>query len=147
MAAATYSGDKLTPAVTVQATVNGKTATLKKGTDYTVSYSNNTDASNKAKATIKGKGNFKGTVDKTFTISKLAISKCKITVAAAKYNKGKAVKGKVTVKSPNGKKTFTAKTGYTLKYSNNKKKGKSATVKITGTKNLSGSVSKKFTIK
>ncbi len=47
--------------------VNGKTVTLKKGTDYTVSYSNNTKIGT-ATVTIKGKGNYSGTVKKTFKI-------------------------------------------------------------------------------
>lgn len=60
----TYNGSALTPVVTVQ---DGNT-TLTEGTDYTVEYSNNTDAGTSAKATITGKGNYIGTVEKTFTI-------------------------------------------------------------------------------
>ena len=59
----TYDGKAKTPAVTV--TYAGKTLT--KGTDYTVAYSNNT-ATGIGKVTITGKGNYKGTVTKTFTI-------------------------------------------------------------------------------
>lgn len=63
-----YSGEKLTPSVTVK--YNGKK--LKKGTDYSVSYSNN---KNPGKATVKivGKGNYKGTVKTTFKIKKAKI--------------------------------------------------------------------------
>lgn len=52
------------PAVTVK----DGTKTLVKGTDYTVSYSNNKVAG-LAKATITGKGNYKGTVTKYFNIT------------------------------------------------------------------------------
>ena len=47
--------------------VKGKT--LKKGTDYTVSYKNNTNVGT-ATVTITGKGNYTGTVKKTFKITK-----------------------------------------------------------------------------
>lgn len=59
----TYDGKAKTPSVTV--TYAGKTLT--KGTDYTVSYSNNT-AMGVGKVTITGINNYKGTVTKTFTI-------------------------------------------------------------------------------
>ncbi len=60
-----YDGTAKIPAVTVK--LNGKTLIL--NTDYTVSYSNNTKVGT-AKATITGKGNYKGSVTKTFTITK-----------------------------------------------------------------------------
>ena len=59
----TYNGKAKKPTATV--TLNGKT--LKKDVDYTVKYSSNT-AIGKAKITITGKGNYKGTVSKTFKI-------------------------------------------------------------------------------
>ena len=61
----TYNGSALTPVVTVQ---DGNT-TLTEGTDYTVKYSNNTNAGTSAKATITGKGNYAGTIEKPFTIN------------------------------------------------------------------------------
>ena len=54
-------GKALTQKVVVKA--NGKT--LKNGTDYTVSYKNNT-AVGKAAVTVKAKGNYTGTITKTF---------------------------------------------------------------------------------
>ncbi len=63
--AQTYNGSAVTPVVTVQ---DGNT-TLTEGTDYTIEYSNNTNAGTSAKATITGKGNYTGTVEKTFTIN------------------------------------------------------------------------------
>ena len=60
----TYDGKAKKPAVTVK---DGGTV-LKAGTDYTVAYQNNKNAG-KAKAAITGKGNYKGTVTKTFTIT------------------------------------------------------------------------------
>ena len=46
-----------------------KSMTLKKGTDYTISYSNNTNIGT-ASLTITGKGNFKGSVTKKFKIDR-----------------------------------------------------------------------------
>ena len=60
-----YDGIAKTPAVTV--TLNGKTLTL--NTDYTVAYTNNINVGT-AKATVTGKGNYKGSVTKTFSITK-----------------------------------------------------------------------------
>ena len=64
---AAYTGKALKPDVTVKAKVNGKTVTLTKGTDFTVTYKNNVEKGT-ATVIIKGKGNFKGTLTKTFTI-------------------------------------------------------------------------------
>ncbi|MBQ6537951.1 MAG: hypothetical protein IJL75_03500, partial [Eubacterium sp.] len=58
-----YTGKKIKP--TVKLKVNGYT--LKKGSDYTVSYSSNKKKGT-AKITIKGKGNYKGTKTKKFKI-------------------------------------------------------------------------------
>ncbi len=65
----TYTGSAIKPNVTVEV----DDTTLKKGTDYTVSYSDNTVAG-LATATITGIGNYKGTLTKTFKIKPRAIS-------------------------------------------------------------------------
>ena len=72
----TYNGSALTPVVTVQ---DGNT-TLTEGTDYTVEYSNNTNAGTSAKATITGKGNYTGTVEKNFTINPLVTQNGALTL-------------------------------------------------------------------
>ena len=59
-----YSEDKIKPSVTVKL---GK-KTLKKGTAYTVTYSNNIKKGTKAAIKITGKGNFSGTRTVYFTI-------------------------------------------------------------------------------
>ncbi len=58
-----YTGKAITPEVTVK---DGD-ATLTLGTDYEVTYADNT-ASGTAKAIVKGKGGYKGTAELTFTI-------------------------------------------------------------------------------
>lgn len=60
----TYTGSAITPEIVVK---DGESV-LTLGTDYTVEYSNNTNAGT-AKVTIAGKGNYGGTVEKTFTIA------------------------------------------------------------------------------
>ena len=61
----TYNGNEKKPSVTVK--IGDKT--LKKGTDFTVSYSSNKNAGT-AYVTVKGKGKYSGTVKKSFTIKK-----------------------------------------------------------------------------
>ena len=61
----TYTGSAITPAVTVKDGSN----TLTSGTDYTVAYSNNTNAGI-ATVTVTGKANYTGTKTATFKIVK-----------------------------------------------------------------------------
>ncbi len=69
IAAVTYTGQALTPDVTVK---DGQTV-LTKDTHYSVSYEDNENAGT-AKATIIGKGDYDGQVEKTFTINKADIT-------------------------------------------------------------------------
>ena len=82
--------------------------TLKAGTDYTVSYSKNTKVTNGATAviTIKGKGNYKGSVKKYFTITKQDISKLAGNIITAdKVESKKGYKNPtVTITDLDGKK-------------------------------------------
>lgn len=65
-----YTGSAVTP----QVTVKDGDKTLVKGTDYTVTYSNNTNVGT-ATVTITGKGNYSGSVQTTFGIAnKIVIS-------------------------------------------------------------------------
>ena len=68
-----YNGTEQTPDVTV---TDGE-KTLGKDVDYTVSYSNNTNAStptSQAVATVTGKGNYKGIISTTFVINPVTLS-------------------------------------------------------------------------
>ncbi|MBR3243101.1 MAG: hypothetical protein IKF90_10440, partial [Parasporobacterium sp.] len=64
-----YTGKAFKPQAKVRAKVNGKTAVLAISSDYSLSYKNNVNAGT-ATVTIKGKGNFKGTLTKNFSITK-----------------------------------------------------------------------------
>ena len=132
-----YDGKAKTPSVTVK--VGGKT--LKKDTDYTVSYSNNTKIGT-AKVTITGKGNYTGSISKTYSI-KNNFKKATISGISNKSYTGKNITQSITVKY-NGK-TLKNGTDYTVSYSNNKKVG-TATVKITGKGSYTGTITKTFKI-
>ena len=132
-----YDGKAKTPSVTVK--VGGKT--LKKDTDYTVFYSNNTKVGT-AKVTITGKGNYTGSVSKTYSI-KNNFKKATVSGISTKAFTGKNITQSITVKY-NGK-TLKNGTDYTVSYSNNKNIG-TATVKITGKGSYTGTVTKTFKI-
>ena len=122
-----YTGKALKPNVTVKL---GK-KTLKKGTDFTVSYKNNKNVG-KATVTIKGKGNYTGTITKTFKINPKKLTGIKV----------KAGKKQMTV---SWKKASV--TGYEIVYatSMNFKKGKK-TVTVNSAK-TANKVIKKLTAK
>ena len=132
-----YDGKAKKPGVTVK--LNGKT--LKNGTDYTVSYSNNTKVGT-AKVTITGKGNYTGSVSKTYSI-KNNFKKATVSGISTKAFTGKNITQSITVKY-NGK-TLKNGTDYTVSYSNNKKIG-TATVKIAGKSSYTGTITKTFKI-
>ena len=132
-----YDGKAKKPGVTVK--LNGKT--LKNGTDYTVSYSNNIKVGT-AKVTITGKGNYTGSVSKTYSI-KNNFKKATVSGISTKAFTGKNITQSITVKY-NGK-TLKKGTDYTVSYSNNKKVG-TATVKIAGKGSYTGTVTKTFKI-
>ena len=120
---------------------------LVKNKHYKVQYKNNTKAgTNTALVIVTGKGQYKGKVVKTFTITpagtKLEFAK---SIPDKTYS-GKPLKPAVTVKA--GAKKLKANTDYTVKYQNNVHAGV-ATVTVTGIGNYAGSapVSIDFTIK
>ena len=132
-----YDGKAKKPGVTVK--LNGKT--LKNGTDYTVSYSNNTKVGT-ATVKITGKGNYTGSVSKTFKI-KNNFKKATVSGISTKAFTGKNITQSITVKY-NGK-TLKNGTDYTVSYSNNKNIG-TATVKIAGKGSYTGTITKTFKI-
>lgn len=135
----TYTGSAQKPG----ATVKSGDKVLVSGTDFTVSYSNNTNTGT-AKATIKGKGNYSGTITKEFTITSADISQLTASLSADifRYN-GAEQKPSVTVKSRD--KMLVPDTDFTVSYSDNIDVG-TATVNITGQGNYTGSMTRTFTI-
>lgn len=137
-----YNGTAREPLVTVK---DGYT-TLRNGTDYTVSYSNNVNVGT-ATVTVRGIGNYTGTKTATFRINEVArtnISSCTVTLSKTSYiYDGTAKKPTPTVKY--GSTTLYQGTDYTVSYSNNIQTG-TATVTITGIGNYTGTKTANFSI-
>ncbi len=132
-----YSGTPLEPTVTVK---DGD-ATLVKGTDYTVTYTNNTNVGT-ATVTVTYKGNYSGTQTANFDIIAKQLSSVTITVDEQIYT-GSALTPIVTVKD--GSRVLVKDADYTVSYANNTNVG-TATVTITGTGNYAGTESASFVI-
>ena len=133
----TFNGQALSPSVTVKL----GDRTLKSGTDYAVSYSNNQHAGT-AEATVTGKGNYAGTASGTFTISPANISEASISVAAQNYT-GSQLTPVPTV-TLDGK-SLESGTDFTTSYSNNVKVG-TANITVTGKGDYTGSATSTFKI-
>ena len=154
----TYTGK----AITQNPTVKLGSKTLKKGTDYTVTFKNN-KAVGKATVTIKGKGNYTGSISKTFKINPKKTTLKTATSPKTKqlkvtYSKVSGVTGYQTVYSTSSKftkaTTKTASSKSTSKTISGLTKGKTYYVKVRtyktvkGTKYYSGySAVKKIKIK
>ncbi|MBP3854666.1 MAG: InlB B-repeat-containing protein [Ruminiclostridium sp.] len=100
--ALTYDGTAKTPAVTVK----DGTKTLTENTDYTITYSDNINAGETAKATVTGKGNYTGSVITNFTIGKADITASAAEVSTAYDGEAHGITVKVTAPT----------NGYTVKY-------------------------------
>ena len=132
VAKATYDGNMKEPAVTVKL----GTKTLTEGTDYTVTYSNNVNASSEAVAKVTGIGNYKDSVSKKFTIAKHPMDKESVTAELEKDSypwTGKAIKPKIKVYF-NGK-LMKEGTDYKVSYLSNKNIGE-GTIEVTGMGNF-----------
>ena len=136
----TYTGSAITPEPLVQT----GSLILTKGTDYTYSYENNTDAGTATvRATFQGTYASLGYVEKEFKIVKsMTNNDITVTIPSQTYT-GSAIEPAVTVKD--GETTLTLGTDYEVAYSNNVNAG-TATVTITGKGNYSDSKEATFTI-
>ncbi len=134
----TYTGKAIKPSLTVKYGSN----TLSSGTDYTASYSSNTNAGT-ATVTLTGKGKYTGTKKVTFTIKPAAISAATASAIPSQTYTGKALMPKPTLTF--GGATLKENTDYTLAYKNNTNEG-TATVTVTGKGNFTGTTSLTFKI-
>ena len=136
----TYTGSPIEAKPTIL--FNGKT--LSEGEDYTLAWTDNTDAG-KARVTITGIGNFSGTDIASFNITPLAVDSD--SIIASKINDqdytGKAVMPK-PVLSFNGKE-LKEKEDYTLSYTNNTFPGK-AEITVIGKGDFKGTRTIPFVI-
>lgn len=132
-----YTGSAIKPVPAVK--VGGRT--LKNGTDFTVSYKNNTEPGT-ATLKVTGKGNYSGSVSKTFKITARAINDVEVTVPDMVFT-GEQVKPDVVVSY--GSYQFTNNSDYTLSFKDNVNIG-TASVVVTGKNHLSGSRTVTFPI-
>ena len=130
----TYTGYPIAPDIVV--TMNGRV--LNRGTDYTVTYSNNTNVGT-ATMTVTGIGSFSGTKTINYTIEAKNIENC-LTTAVTNYQyTGNTYTPNVTVTDSSNGKTLVAGTDYTITYSNNTNPG-TASITVTAlSKNYTGS--------
>ncbi|MBQ1391363.1 MAG: leucine-rich repeat protein, partial [Firmicutes bacterium] len=144
--AKTYTGSAVKPAPVVKALVGGKTVTLKAGTDYTVTYKNNTKAGT-ATVVITGKGSFTGSKTASFKINPANVKNASVSAIKDQTFTGSAIKPALTVKMTLGGKAVTLKAGtdFTVSYKNNTNPG-TATATITGKGNFTGTLAKTFKI-
>ena len=140
-----FTGKKIEPDVSVYyGTYYYSENRLVKGTDYTLSYTNNINTGT-ATVTAKGIGNYTGTLTATFKI--LSVSLDNYSFSYGEINNqtytGKALKPdlKITFDKYKLKKNK----DYTLTYKNNKKVG-TATITIKGKGNFTGKVTRTFYI-
>jgi hypothetical protein len=116
--------------------------TLKLNRDYTVAYKANKNVG-AATVTIKGTGNYSGSLQKKFKITAASIAKAEVTGIVAKTYNGKAQTQKLKVKF--GSTTLKANRDYTVAYKKNVNVG-TAQLVITGKGNYAKSLSRKFKI-
>lgn len=133
-----YNGNEQKPSVTVR--LNG--TALRSGKDYKVTYYNNVNAG-QATVSVRGTGDYKGSVKKYFTIKPISISRAAISSIPAQKYTGFAIKPSVTVSY--GGKTLEEDIDYRLSYSGNTNVG-TGKVTVNGLRNFEGSVVKTFTI-
>lgn len=132
-----YTGSVIKPVPAVK--VGGRT--LKNGTDFTVSYKNNTEPGT-ATLKVTGKGNYSGSVSKTFKITARAINDVEVTVPDTVFT-GEQVRPDVVVSY--GSYQFINNSDYTLSFKDNVNIG-TASVVVTGKNHLSGSRTVTFPI-
>lgn len=138
-----YTGEPITQAKSGILSVNG--VSLKEGVDYTVSYENNVNAGT-AKAIFTGMGAYSDYAEKTFNISKIAITSAAVnasTSSSVVYVKGGATP---EIKLVFAGRILTQDTDFNVKYSDNNNIGK-ATATVTGINNFTGTRSLSFSVR
>lgn len=136
----TYSGSSIEPVVTVK----DGSATLTKGTHYTVEYENNINAG-KGKIKVTGIGNYSETIEKEFTINKKMVTPTIEDIDDVTYNGSKHTPNLVV---KDGSTTLIKGTDYTVEYTNNLGAGNAlATIKKVSSSNYTFTdTGKNFTI-
>ncbi len=135
----TYTGYEIKPEVSVSFSGDS----LHKNIDFGVSYANNINAG-EADVTVKGKGDYKNFSNKVkFTIVTKNISSATIAEITDQPYTGSTITPELIV--TDGTKLLCENKDYIVVYSNNRREG-TATVKVSGIGNYSGSLSTEFQI-
>lgn len=139
-----YSGTVQKPSVSVY--MNNSLVTLREGTDYTISCTDETQVGF-ARATVTGKGNFTGSAIASFAITAYSMENqtesMKLSDTEFAYT-GKEIHPEVTITSPNGE-VLQEGRDYTLEYVDAVELG-TAKVKAVFRGNYCGTITKEFTI-
>lgn len=147
-----FTGEAVTQDVTLILN-KGKSdeRTLQAGTDYDVTYTNNINAG-KATMTITGKGEFSGSVKKTFTVGKINLKQAGTDVTAAFVETAQPLKVTQDKSGAEPAVTVTYKgtvlvqdKDYKVVYSGNKAVGTNAKVTIKGIGNYTGDLKNTLT--
>lgn len=130
-----YSGKKIKPATSVEFEYNNwdKSKYLKKGTDYTVTYTNNLNVGT-AKAKAMGKGNYGSSVTESFTILPKGTTISKVTKAKKAFT--------VKWKKQAAKMSKSRITGYQIRYSLKSSMAGAKTVTVKGYAKTSKTIKK-----
>ena len=124
-----YNGNEIKPSVSL----TYKYKTLKKGTDYTVSYSNNINAGT-ATVTITGIGSYEGTASTTFQIKPRSLREITARKISTQEYTGQEITPKLNLTYKG--KTLTENVDYVAVYSNNIEPGNGVVI-IQGMGNFS----------
>ncbi len=138
----TYNGKVRTPSATIVVKLAKGDTALVKDKAYTITYKNNKNAG-KASVTIKGIGNYKGTVTRSFKIQPKNLEKAKVTLNYDTFTYTGAerlAKPTVVLSLDSVKTTLKKDKAYTLVYSSNTVSVGSKIVKIKGIGNYTGSI-------
>lgn len=117
-----YTGYKLQPELKVTAVNDGKTVSLKKGTDYQVVYNNNVKPGSQANIIIKGIGNYSGSVTfkNAFTVLDRTLDDLVVSINPVSYT-GKTIRPEISFvdKATGASVKLKKGTAYSISYKNN----------------------------
>ena len=136
-----YNGEAIKPAVTVK---DGETV-LREGTNYDVTYGENTNCATGGSVKVTLKGNYEGSAEETFAIAPKEVTELTFVGLNEVYaHTGEAIVPTFNVKD--GETTLSEGMDYTAAITNNTDVG-TATITITLKENYTGTVTKTFEIK
>ena len=142
ISAVQYTAKAQMPDPGVSVMLEGERYSLRSGTDYTLSYKNNVKAGTAA-VTVRGKGNFQGSLNVSFVIRKTGLTKAAVSAINDRVWNGGAVRALPVVRLGSAK--LVRDKDYTLSWKNNTSVG-TASVIIKGTGSCTGSLTKTFRI-